>query len=203
MELETQRVWDYSQDGYVHRLVQNEIDGKLIELPLTNGEASADKSHEEKVDKIGLEYSQLLVTQLESQRDYFEEIVHSLEDKLNYHMDSYSKLVKKNNELQDQLKDQKKSQDQQKLIEEYKVKYEEEHILNEGLLGNISRLTKEVSKLKLQNEDLSEQLNDMMSHFAMQSKLAEAGGASGEIVIVPPKPQVKKTVKKGGNRVKR
>ena len=28
MELETQRVWDYAGDNYVHRLIQNKVDGK-------------------------------------------------------------------------------------------------------------------------------------------------------------------------------
>ncbi len=32
LELETQRVWDYAGDGYVHRLIQNKADGKLVEL---------------------------------------------------------------------------------------------------------------------------------------------------------------------------
>jgi hypothetical protein len=30
--LESQRVWDYTGDGYVHRLIQNLVDGKLVEL---------------------------------------------------------------------------------------------------------------------------------------------------------------------------
>ncbi|WVQ83721.1 hypothetical protein IAT38_005865 [Cryptococcus sp. DSM 104549] len=33
MELETQRVWDYEGDNYVHRLIQTRNDGKLVELP--------------------------------------------------------------------------------------------------------------------------------------------------------------------------
>lgn len=33
MELETQRVWDYEGDNYVHRLIQSRADGKLVELP--------------------------------------------------------------------------------------------------------------------------------------------------------------------------
>lgn len=33
VELDTQRVWDYSGDGYVHRLILNRTDGKMIELP--------------------------------------------------------------------------------------------------------------------------------------------------------------------------
>jgi hypothetical protein len=33
MELETQRVWDYAGDGYVHRLIQSKTDGKIVEVP--------------------------------------------------------------------------------------------------------------------------------------------------------------------------
>ncbi|DBA77623.1 hypothetical protein WJX77_012528 [Trebouxia sp. C0004] len=33
LELESQRVWDYASDGYVHRLVQSKTDGKLVEVP--------------------------------------------------------------------------------------------------------------------------------------------------------------------------
>jgi BRCA1-associated protein len=33
LELETQRVWDYAGDGYVHRLIQTKNDGKLVEFP--------------------------------------------------------------------------------------------------------------------------------------------------------------------------
>jgi len=30
IEMATQRVWDYAGDCYVHRLVQNKVDGKMI-----------------------------------------------------------------------------------------------------------------------------------------------------------------------------
>jgi len=33
LEVSTQRVWDYAGDGFVHRLIQNRSDGKLVELP--------------------------------------------------------------------------------------------------------------------------------------------------------------------------
>lgn len=32
LELETQRVWDYAGNNYVHRLIQSKTDGKLVEL---------------------------------------------------------------------------------------------------------------------------------------------------------------------------
>lgn len=36
LEITSQRVWDYASDGYVHRLIQNVADGKLVELPDNN-----------------------------------------------------------------------------------------------------------------------------------------------------------------------
>lgn len=38
LELETQRVWDYVGDNYVHRLIQSKTDGKLVELSGDQGE---------------------------------------------------------------------------------------------------------------------------------------------------------------------
>lgn len=48
LELETQRVWDYAGDGYVHRLIQNKTDGKLVELPEFDNFKSLDSSEAEK-----------------------------------------------------------------------------------------------------------------------------------------------------------
>lgn len=82
LELETQRVWDYAGDGYVHRLIQNKADGKLVELPSAassmamsgssrdggGGPSAADALSAEKIEAIGIEYSYLLTSQLDSQR---------------------------------------------------------------------------------------------------------------------------------------
>jgi BRCA1-associated protein len=40
LEIETERVWDYAGDGYVHRLIQNAVDGKLVELPSTTDDSN-------------------------------------------------------------------------------------------------------------------------------------------------------------------
>lgn len=32
MEIESNKVWDFSKENYVNRLIQNEIDGKLVEV---------------------------------------------------------------------------------------------------------------------------------------------------------------------------
>ncbi|KAJ7734573.1 hypothetical protein DFH07DRAFT_706668, partial [Mycena maculata] len=85
LELETQHVWDYMGNGYVHRLIQNKADGKLVELPSASssmgtsprdgglGPGPADALSAEKIEAIGIEYSYLLTSQLDSQRAYYEE----------------------------------------------------------------------------------------------------------------------------------
>ncbi|KAI3405449.2 hypothetical protein KGF56_001748 [Candida oxycetoniae] len=80
MEISTSRVWDYAGDNYVHRLVTNESDGKLVELPEKDVEDSAKTkvraaNNIDKVDAVGFEYSQLLISQLASQREYYEELL--------------------------------------------------------------------------------------------------------------------------------
>ena len=51
MELGNNRVWDYAADNYVHRLIQNKADGKLVRFDENNREINRD----EKVDSITLE----------------------------------------------------------------------------------------------------------------------------------------------------
>ncbi|KAH7331921.1 hypothetical protein KP509_20G057400 [Ceratopteris richardii] len=86
LEVETQRVWDYVGDGYVHRLIQSKTDGKLVELNgpcrdgdddcgscrCSHGSAIADAILNSKIDEITTEYNQLLTSQLDKQRQYFE-----------------------------------------------------------------------------------------------------------------------------------
>ncbi|KAF2812567.1 RING-10 protein [Mytilinidion resinicola] len=94
MDVVTQHVWDYAGDGYVHRLIQNKADGKLVDLPASSlrhpylpGDSNTmtgyatDTVPREKLDNMGTEYAYLLTSQLESQRAYFEEQVERAADK--------------------------------------------------------------------------------------------------------------------------
>ncbi|CAK9142014.1 unnamed protein product [Ilex paraguariensis] len=83
LELETQRVWDYAGDNYVHRLIQSKTDGKLVELNQHCSHADVgcgscdcgmDPGFSEalmnsKVEAIVNEYNELLTTQLENQKN--------------------------------------------------------------------------------------------------------------------------------------
>jgi len=97
MDIVTQHVWDYAGDGYVHRLIQNKSDGKLVELPSarhnniddskrTQQAQQREKDGEDfpftqKMEQVGIEYTALLTSQLDSQRMYFEEQVDRAVDK--------------------------------------------------------------------------------------------------------------------------
>jgi BRCA1-associated protein len=44
LELESQRVWDYASDAYVHRLIRSKTDGKLVEVPAPGGRGTVGRS---------------------------------------------------------------------------------------------------------------------------------------------------------------
>ena len=97
MDITTQRVWDYASDQYVHRLIQNQADGKLVELPSGSGGGGGsgtsqqgssqvrydDDVYDDMVKKnedIYFQYSQNLASQLDSQRMYYEDLCRQAAD---------------------------------------------------------------------------------------------------------------------------
>lgn len=114
MDLVTQRVWDYAMDAYVHRLVQDKADGKLMELPASaadthdsasNGDAWDEEDYvpREKLDNIGREYTHLLTSQLESQRTYFSEALERAADKASRATQAAESAKASVKEMQEQL----------------------------------------------------------------------------------------------------
>eukprot|EP00299_Pterocystis_sp_00344_P014778 c7338_g1_i3.p1 GENE.c7338_g1_i3~~c7338_g1_i3.p1 ORF type:complete len:429 (-),score=79.51 c7338_g1_i3:16-1302(-) len=82
MDLVSQRVWDYAGDEWVHRLIQNRSDGKLVAVDdpqVLRDEPQEDDTHmyetmlQSKLESVTAEYSHLLTSQLELQRLYFED----------------------------------------------------------------------------------------------------------------------------------
>ncbi len=79
LELETQYVWDYAGDVWAHRLIRDKGDGKVVELPGRSSDhreqavADEDVVPRAKLDNMAFEYTQILTSQLESQRAYYEE----------------------------------------------------------------------------------------------------------------------------------
>ncbi|XP_059644479.1 BRAP2 RING ZnF UBP domain-containing protein 2 isoform X2 [Cornus florida] len=116
LELETRRVWDYVGDNYVHRLIQSKTDGKLVELNhhcvhADDGCGSCDCSLldpgfteallNSKVEAIVNEYNDLLTTQLENQKIYFESLLREVEEETEREVsEAVEKALSQNQKLQ-------------------------------------------------------------------------------------------------------
>lgn len=179
LELETQRVWDYAGDNYVHRLIQSKTDGKLVELNVhcshaVNGcgscECSGDLGINEamlssKVEAIVNEYNELLSTQLENQKLYFESLLQEAkEDTEKEIAEAVDKAVT--------LKLQKLQAKLDKCMKEKKFLDD----INENLLKNQEIWKAKIQELEEREEralrlkddkirDIEEQLKDLMLHL--------------------------------------
>lgn len=230
LEIETQYVWDYAGDAWVHRLIQTKGDGKLVELPssslaptaqgygnsrerLGNGDSEMEMVPREKLENIGLEYTQMLTSQLESQRVYFEEVVKKAVDKASAASKSAETAAAKAEEamaaletlrlehkhLRDEVvpslerdRDRMalKAEKSSELARAMTKSFQEEKQVGKGLMQRIEHInetmagmSKDMEKLRIENEDLKEQNRDLGFFISSQEKLKELGGELGEEVV--------------------
>ncbi|KAK6204352.1 BRCA1-associated protein 2-domain-containing protein [Scheffersomyces amazonensis] len=211
MEVNTSRVWDYAGDNYVHRLVTNESDGKLVELPDKN---SNSEKAEEKVDELGFEYSQLLVSQLASQRDYYESLLQERDAPKSRRgskpLDletTVEKLTAKLAEISDHTIPSLRDKIVQKDIKLNKLAKElsTSNTLNNALSAKVEYLTKsieesqtKIAQLKEENQGLNEQVTDLMFFLDSQEKFKDEPQdvKDGTIVVQQPSKRSLKKKKK-------
>ncbi|KAI9142451.1 BRCA1-associated protein 2-domain-containing protein [Paraphysoderma sedebokerense] len=164
LELQTQRVWDYAGDGYVHRLIQNKADGKLVELPGPRSHNSNDADNripQDKLDSITLEFSYLLTTQLETQRQYYENqltTVTSQLSSLSHQMERYNSQASSTERETDILKSrmaQLESECKSLMAEKEEWKTKESKTTKEKRV-----LEKKIEKLETQLRSLQKELED-------------------------------------------
>lgn len=206
MELHTSRIWDYAGDRYVHRLVTTEEDGKIVELPEKGDDPKQTK------DDDNEEYSELLLSQLISQREYYELLLHDRGQNGHHRNNSvvsetsstkHKELESKVDELSEQLKKLStnvipalnlKIQMKTKSLRIAANELAEANTLNEGLSAKVDFLTKENQGLKQSNEDLSEQVKDLMFYLEAQAKFKDqpADVTEGQVVMKPKKGNKKK-----------
>ncbi|CAG8579592.1 BRCA1-associated protein 2-domain-containing protein [Gigaspora rosea] len=211
LELETQRVWDYAGDGYVHRLIQNKSDGKLVELPSPDSPLQMQQQREaidqDKLDAIGQEYSYLLSTQLSSQRVYYEEKLESITlqlSKLTNQVQNLENEISTLNQDKDKYKKENELLEKEKIpslikekkaIEKKMEKFTEKSNKLEKELNGEKELTKsllmkqEYLQSQLENKDtkikdLEEQVRDLMFFFSSQEKLKENPELAGGNIVV-------------------
>lgn len=205
MQLENNRVWDYVGDNFVHRLLQNKTDGKLVETNVPGKEETS-----EKMDSLQLEFTYTLTSQLDSQRMYFEDLMARFEQ------NSIASTSELKEELAKSLEDNQATQEKLQVLKKEKVSVEKKmQQLNTRLNQAQSELTDErqMSKamqdnqsawLKKYNEleekfnthksekdreiaELKEQLRDIMFYFEAERQVKASDQcdeiAEGHIVV--------------------
>lgn len=272
LELETQRVWDYAGDGYVHRLIQNKADGKLVELPSassatatpersrtlpasasyasamsTSGtkysgppahfarddgrrsdahgndeavhdddeghratdapRAGSSRSADDKLEAIGMEYSYLLTSQLESQRHFYEDKLDQFQAQLTAMTGELASLSTKSQRI-DELeqrtaelertndalrrekdKSERKADKAVELARTLERDLHSERSISKGLMERLERTKESEAALQVQVTDLQEQVGDLMFFVQAREKIDQEGGeAQGGDVEMRPKP---------------
>ncbi|KAJ4419149.1 hypothetical protein N0V85_001135, partial [Neurospora sp. IMI 360204] len=240
LEMETQHVWDYAGDMWVHRMIREKGQGKVVEFPshhIHNSNTSSERnntprapapawsSQEEtmaavagaplphapvpedqevvpraKLDSIGLEYTHLLTSQLESQRIYFEEMVAKAADKaskacaaadaasanasraikeLSDFKEEHFRLKEEVASLErDLTRERKRADKSTELARNLSKQLQEEKRVGEGLMKRIKHMEKEaeatqeeLKMLRQQNEELKETNHDLSMFISAQDKL--------------------------------
>ncbi|AQZ12426.1 ETP1 (YHL010C) [Zygosaccharomyces parabailii] len=224
MDMRTQRVWDYAGDNYVHRLVQNEVDGKLVEVaaegPGVTGSNSESMGRSSNKDNelaasfmrnkdYHLEYVQVLISQLESQREYYEMKMEE-ESQSRASTAEIDQLRQDMEQLKFTFKSRQSTWDAER--EKLQRQLEEEMLLVQGLQENLDHAAEREAKFNLQKQeferekqDLQEQVRDLMFYLESQEKFKDADESQreGTIVIKQPEPQSTKTKKKKKNKAKK
>ncbi|KAL9937038.1 hypothetical protein V8E36_004273 [Tilletia maclaganii] len=268
LELETQRVWDYAGDGYVHRLIQNKADGKLVELPPASSTTSApgrrayhsagpeDTSTagwvgkgsaaaaatasssgsrgtamqsrptdppqngaevEDKVESLGLEYSYLIVSQLESQRAFYEEQVKAAQAKVEASQlaqaqiseqlarteAALSSLHARISELEakgttlasERERADKRTEKAMELMRKHERDLHTERAQSAGLMKNLASQRAErdellgvVGQLKAELERAKEEMRDLMFFVSARDQIERDEELAGGDVSAPPLP---------------
>lgn len=202
---------------WVHRLIRDKGDGKVVELPSSSrpmgfggggggrGERSGDVEMvpREKLENIGMEYTHLLTSQLESQRVYFEELVGKAVSKASAAAsaaavansraeEALSKLqllelenMKLKNETlpnleKDLARERKKAEKSSDLARQFSKNLMEEKKVSEGLMSRIEHVNKsmmeisgEMTKLKEENGELKEENRDLLFSITAGEKLKD------------------------------
>ena len=105
LELESQRIWDYSSDNWVHRLILGQTSMPINFEEQNEGNNLSAQQFYIKLENIINEYNKVLSSQLEVQRNYYEKEMEGLEEKYS----SKNKEIKnKYNELKDKIEEKKK-----------------------------------------------------------------------------------------------
>lgn len=227
MDLTSQRVWDYTSDAYVHRIIQDQTDGKFVELTHPEHDPDSQRHHldryrdsslmdvdtdadlndteyvpRSKLNSIGLEYTALLTSQLDSQRLYYEEILHRATDKTSSATSAADSVSAQLSSLSSELatlrlehdavvkstvpqlerdKDRavKRSERFESMARKMEREWRDEKAMTDQLLARIKGLENVVEGLKGHVGELEEEKRDLMFFVSGGEKLRALTGQVG------------------------
>ena len=202
----------------MHRLIQSETDGKLVELPSASGVAAAipESSHTDpsaisgKVDALSLEYSDLIVSQLDSQRSYYEHRLQSIRSEHVPRSDFQTAISERDdmrriNEtaiadiavLRAELASKQTTTERldkqlRKALETTRTlrkQYDEEKSVSDALSTRAERLQSDQESMQREMTDLKDNLRDLMFYVSASEKIQQSGSASqlsgGDAYVAP------------------
>lgn len=207
LELETQYVWDYAGDVWVHRLIRDKGDGKVVELPGRSNHSARARDEDvvprAKVDNIGLEYTHLITSQLESQRVFYEDMLSKAVDKAARASAAAESAAAQSAAAADKLKQMEdkfaalttdtlpqlerdferergRAARSEAMARNMSKSLQEERRINEGLMKRIEHLggenealRKEFQELKRENDELGDMNRDLGMFISGQEKLKQ------------------------------
>lgn len=227
MDIGTQRVWDYASDSYVHRLLQNQVDGKLVELPnsppsnaqrgpfsqgardsdslaaydVANAAMKAADDSEKKLSDMSVQLTQMLSSQLESQRDYYESLITAASDRMTQAITRASAAEHENESMRNELKSLQdlvltlhkqlskttNSLDKTtKTLESLEKALDEEKLINEQTIMKLKRLEDAAAQKESEVSELNDTIRDLMFFHEAQAKLQDADEEIKEGTIIVP-----------------
>lgn len=230
MDMTTQRVWDYASDHYVHRIIQDQTDGKFVELTHPSDHDSSFLRHQHrhqstpdapdqvppstddaddndsdlvprrKLDSIGLEYTALLTSQLDSQRYYYEEILHRSADKTSLAtaaaesasasaadmttrlatlQHDHDRLVSETLPAAERDRDRalKRADRFETMARRLEKEWRDEKAMSESLVARVEGLESALESLRSQVTELEEEKRDLAFFISGGEKLRQLTGA--------------------------
>lgn len=213
LQIGTNRVWDYLGDNFVHRLLQNKSDGKLV---ATN---SPGNEGEEKIDSMQLEFTYLLTSQLDAQRKHYENRLNRIEASINADKNKIFKETEKIRSVNENFEQKLSNLVKEKLAMEKKLTamsarltlvlkdLSEEKQFSKTLQLNqtswqekYAELEKLYQEKELEVSDLKEQVRDLMFYMEAQNTISKSEFkdeiVEGSVTIAEGSSSVKKNRRK-------
>ena len=203
LDTETQHVWDFAGQGYVHRLLQNKEDGKLVEVNDPNNttaslerslnpglsEAQEGEVVHRKLEGFASQYYTLLKSQLEQQRIFYEGRLEEIrreystkkQSSINKTQDWISALRQERKQLTARMLSLKRRHE--KIVEDVAFLKS----MNESLEANKVPLQRKIAEAQRQRRDASEMFQTYLPALeakvtSLMLQLEESSSSSATMV---------------------